>query len=182
MYFLARLEETELSTVLRESGLAFFSSLSIHAVAMALVVGINIAISLTILMQPPRYNLSTLIKFFPLHWLGVALIFISGIGLLLAYPAKALSNPVFYLKVVALILGLCIARRFERTFNKQLSSHLSTNTKAESESDLPAPSQLLRPLAIASLAVWFITISAGRFLAYTNSILLASRLYWDSMW
>ena len=37
--------------------------------------------------------------------------------------------------------------------------------------------KIVRLMALASIAVWVGTITTGRFLAYTNSVLLASRFF-----
>jgi len=126
---------------------------------MAFVVGINIAISLRLLgvgrLQPlPAFRL-----FLPLHWVACGVIVVSGIALLLAYPAKALTNPVFYLKLAALGVGLTITARLHRNWigNREITRP--------------------RTLAIIALTCWFLTLGAGRFLAYTHSVLLASRFF-----
>jgi hypothetical protein len=51
---LARFEETGFSIWMRESGVAFFGTLTVHALAMALVIGINIALSLRLLGFAPK--------------------------------------------------------------------------------------------------------------------------------
>lgn len=159
---LARLEETTLSILMRESGVAFFSSLTLHSLAMAFVVGINFAVALRLIGFAPRLEMAALSRFYVIHWYAAALIFISGAALLLAYPAKALTNPVFYIKLCAVVMGLLISRRIQRTFsNKPAVSIDSTSIK----------------LAYLSIALWIITLTAGRFLAYTHSTLLASRFY-----
>ena len=159
---LARLEETALSILMRESGVAFFSSLTLHSLAMAFVVGINFAVALRLVGVAPRLEISALSRFYVIHWYAAALIFISGAALLLAYPAKALTNPVFYIKLCAVIIGLLISKRFQSTFtNKPEASIDRTSIK----------------LAYLSIALWIITLTAGRFLAYTHSTLLASRFY-----
>jgi hypothetical protein len=89
-------------------------------------------------------------------------IFLSGIALLLAYPAKALTNPVFYLKLTALSLGLVLAYRVQRILASQ---------------PVPDSERRFKWIAAASITLWIITITAGRFLAYTHSVLLASRFY-----
>ncbi len=156
---LARLEETGLSIFLRESGLAFFTSLTLHSLAMAFVVGINIAISLRLLGVGEQQALPAFRKFLPLHWMACGLILASGIALLLAYPAKALTNPVFYLKLAALSMGLLITAWLHRGWLQ--------------DRELTRP----RLLATAALLCWCLTIGAGRFLAYTHSVLLASRYF-----
>ena len=147
---------------MRESGVAFFSSLTLHSLAMAFVVGINLAVALRLVGIAPRLEISALCRFYAIHWYAAGMIFISGTALLLAYPAKALTNPVFYIKLCAVIIGLLISKRIQTTFlNKPKISIDSASTK----------------LAYTSIALWIITITAGRFLAYTHSILLASRFY-----
>jgi hypothetical protein len=79
--------------------------------------------------------------------------------LLLAYPAKALTNEVFYLKLVligvALTLDLSVANQCK-------------NLSPQHEAVLPAK---LRLRAAGILLAWFGAIAAGRLLAYTYSVL-----------
>lgn len=126
---------------------------------MAFVVGINLAMALRLLGVAPKLSLPGFRKFLPFHWWAVGLIGLSGLALLLAYPAKALTNPVFYLKLAALSIGLFLTWQLHKKFldNKEPEQHLRWGA--------------------TMLACWVITISAGRFLAYTNSVLLASRFF-----
>lgn len=147
---------------MRESGIAFFSSLTLHSLAMAFVVGINFAVALRLIGFAPRLEMAALSRFYVIHWYAAALVFISGSALLLAYPAKALTNPVFAIKLCAVVIGLLISRRIQKTFsNKPEVSIDSVSIK----------------LAYLSIALWAVSLTAGRFLAYTHSILLASRFY-----
>ena len=129
---------------------------------MALVVGINLAVAFRMLGMVPGVATGPLSRFYPLHWDGAVVIFLSGIALLLAYPAKALTNPVFYLKLTALSLGLVLAYRVQRILASQ---------------PVPDSERRFKWIAAASITLWIITITAGRFLAYTHSVLLASRFY-----
>ena len=130
---------------------------------MALVVGINIAINLRLVGFLPRFPLAPLFQLYRLHWLAAAVIFLSGLSLLMAYPAKALTNPVFYLKLSALVSALLISRYFQKML-------ALTGENFELE-------RLVPRLAYLSLVLWIVTVTAGRFLAYTHSVLLASRFY-----
>ena len=163
METLARFEETALSIWMRESGLAFFGSLTMHSLAMAFVVGINFAIGLRVIGVAPGIRLQAMTRFYPFHWYCVVVIFCSGVALLFAYPAKALTNPVFYFKLVALVCALLISRYFHRRFSR--------------ESPEPLSDRKYKMLGGLSLLLWVITITAGRFLAYTHNVLLASRFY-----
>ena len=160
---LARIENTAASIWFRESGLAFFGSLTLHSLSMALVVGINLAIAFRLLKLIPEFALKPLLHFYRVHWIAVILIFLSGLALLLAYPAKALTNPVFYAKFVMLSAGLVIASKLQGKIRTQSEDVLNT--------------KIVRLMALASIAVWVGTITTGRFLAYTNSVLLASRFF-----
>jgi len=148
---------------MRESGLAFFTSLSLHSLAMAFLVGINLALALGILGRMPRFQLQNFDGYFRLHWYACALVFISGLALLLAYPAKALTNPVFYAKLFTLACGLLIAYKFQLHSRKQKPDSIMQST--------------MKNWAIISILLWVATITMGRFLAYTHEVLLASRFF-----
>ena len=165
MYFLARLEETSFSNWLRESDWGFFTTLTVHSLALALVVGINLAINLRVLGFANRVPVNLMSRFFPIMKIGLVVVVISGILLLLAYPAKALTNVVFYLKIVAIIVALLLTRHFAQALMRQTNPDNSTITSTH------------KKLAVTALALWAIAVGAGRFLAYTHSVLLASRFY-----
>ncbi len=148
---------------MRESGPAFFTSLTLHSLAMGFVVGINFAIALGILGIIPRFRLANFASFYSLHWYACLLILLSGLALLLAYPAKALTNPVFYAKLAALIFALLIARKFQKAIVFGAAEELKESP--------------LRPWAVLSICLWIATITMGRFLAYTHDVLLASRFF-----
>ncbi len=126
---------------------------------MAFVVGINLLLAARLLGILPRIELFRFRPFLVVHWWCAALILLSGIALLLAYPAKALTNPVFYLKLVALSCGLLLLVKLQRNI-------LAT-----------AEPEHARLIGMTMVCCWVLTIFTGRFLAYTNSILLASSFY-----
>ena len=163
MFYLARLEETFLSTWIRETGWVFFSSLTLHSLALALIVGVSLVILWRELGFAAGIPAGRLAGFVPLAKVGLFIVLLSGGLLLLAYPAKALSNPVFYLKLTAIVFALAITRRI-----------LRANKLADPE---PGRSGAQRSLAWVGLILWLTSIVAGRFLAYTHSVLLASSFY-----
>ena len=101
MEYLAWFEATSFSTWMRESGPAFFFSLILHSLAMGFAVGVHVAADLRILGIAPRVPLSLMRRFSSVLWVSLFVILVSGVLLLAAYPAKALTNPVFYLKLAA---------------------------------------------------------------------------------
>jgi hypothetical protein len=165
MDYLAWVELTAFSTWMRESGPAFFSSLILHSVSMAFVVGVHVAIDLRILGVAPRVPLSLMRRFSPVVSVSLVGIVLSGALLLAAYPGKALTNPMFYLKLVAVLGALIIAR--------SLTRRLLTDAGNDAG---PLPKDA-RILAALSLLLWAGAITSGRLLAYTHSVLLASHIF-----
>jgi len=163
MFYLARLEETLLSTWIRETGWVFFSSLILHALGLALVVGVSLVILLRELGFAAAIPAGRLRDLRPLSRGGLVGVLCSGGLLLLAYPAKALSNPVFYLKIAALCGALSITRGL-------------LEARAHSPA-LAARHEDQRGLAALGVILWIASVTAGRFLAYTHNVLLASSFY-----
>jgi hypothetical protein len=165
MDLLLWLEETAFSTWMRESGPAFFSTLVLHSVAMGFVVGVHVATNLRILGAAPRIPLSLMRRFFPVLWVNLVVVSLSGALLLVAYPTKALTNPVFYLKLTAVVAALFITR----SFMKGVLQDPHTDAGRAAGRD--------RMLAALSLLLWAGAVTAGRLLAYTYNTLMASHLY-----
>jgi hypothetical protein len=165
MEYLAWIEGTPFSTWMRESAAAFFSSLILHSLAMGFVVGVHVATDLRILGVAPGIPLSLMRRFSPVLWVGLVVVVLSGFLLLAAYPAKALTNPVFYLKLAAVVAALFITNSLSRGL-LQNSSHDTGSIPGRA-----------RMLAALSLLLWFGAITSGRLLAYTHSVMLASHLF-----
>ena len=161
--FLIWLEETAFSTWMREATtvFAFPVILSFHTIGMGVVAGINGALALRILGVAPGVPIQEMKRFFPFMWAGFWLNALSGVALLIGYPTKALTNPLFYLKLILVAIGLVLVRKITgRVFGAV-------------ELDTPTSRQV-RKMAIASLACWSGVIITGRLLAYTYSRLLAN--------
>ena len=163
--FLAWLEATPLSVWTREepSIFAFPSILVAHAIGMGLAVGVNMAVAIHLLGAGPGIATRELKRYVPVMWFGFWLNAVSGVWLLIAYPTKGLTNPVFWLKLFLIAVGMRIFVVFSRTLFQD----------AATTGAIAAPPGRLRRLAVASLACWIGAITAGRLLAYTYRKLLA---------
>ncbi len=161
--FLVWLEATGLSTWIRESTSlwAFPGILTLHTIGMGFVAGINAVIALRILGVAPRTPLLELRRFLAVMWSGFWINAASGVLLLIGYPAKALTNPVFYIKLVFIALAIMQLRSIQ---NLVLSNPAF---------DLKPPPRKAKFLAAASLLGWTGAITAGRLLAYTYSHITA---------
>ena len=168
--FLAWLESTSLSLWIVESPslLAFPGILTLHAIGMGFAVGINAALDLRILGVASGVPMSEMRRFVPVLWFGFWLNAVSGVLLLIGYPTKALTNPVFYLKLALIAVGMVLFVRISRRVFRD---------GVELDTLEPDASRRLRRLAIVSMVCWAGAIFAGRFLAYTYSRLTQSQTY-----
>jgi len=148
--FLDTVERSGISTWIRESesAFAYYFVLVIHNIGLALLVGTCGVLGARLLGFVPELPLASLRRFFRFIWIGFWLNVVSGVFLLIAYPTKALTNPIFYIKLVLVAVGVWLLRRIERDADVKPS------------------------LAAWMLAVWFGVLTAGRALAYTASYLL----------
>ena len=159
-------EASGLSVWVRESEslLAFPTILALHALGMGLLVGANFAMDLRVLGFASRIPLAVLDSLFPIMAIGFWVNAVSGVLLLLAYPTKALTNPLFYAKLTLIALALVVARSL---WKRMPGKPQAVATEGVSNA---------RILAGISLALWVAAIFAGRFLAYTYRHLLANDL------
>ena len=65
-------------------------------------------------MVGPRIPLDELERFFPIMWGGFWLNAVSGVALWIAYPTKALTNPLFYVKLSLIVVALMLTRTIRR--------------------------------------------------------------------
>ena len=155
--FFAWIEGTSLSIWLREtpSIMAFPFVLILHTVGLAFLVGVNVAIDGRLLGLARGVPLLSMRRYYRAMWVGFWVNAFSGVLLLIAYPTKALTNPLFYLKLALIALALAIGSLIRR---RAAEGGVAAGATA---------ARPLRLLAAASLACWVLSITAGRLLAYT---------------
>ena len=146
------LETTALSTWIVESTslFAFPGILAAHTIGLGLLAGLSAALDLRLLGVAPGIPAVAFTRYLPIMWFGFWLNVITGLLLVLGYPTKAFTNPVFYLKLGLIATALVILRRVLRDVREP-----------------PDLSQTTKRLAVASLLIWAAAITAGRLLAYT---------------
>jgi hypothetical protein len=159
------LEGTALSVWLRESGPAFFGSLILHSLGMAFLVGVHVATDLRMLGVASGVPLSRMRALRPVTRVGLGVVTLSGVALLLAYPTKALTNPLFYAKLASLALALVVGHA------------ISTRVLGDPVRGAGALSTRAKAAAAFSLLLWAGAITSGRLLAYTYRVLMAADVY-----
>jgi hypothetical protein len=109
------------------------------------LVGLNSAINLRLLGVASRIPLASLDSVFPVMWGGLALTAATGVLLFISDATKHASNPAFSVKLVFVALAVAILVAMRKRSGKLL--------------------------AAASLACWFVALSAGRLMAYIAEFL-----------
>jgi hypothetical protein len=157
------LESTAFSIWVRESPslFAFPMILCFHTIGMGIVAGINGAIALRILGVGSGIPIAEMKPFLRIMWFGFWLNALSGVALLIAYPTKALTNPVFYVKLGLVALSVTLVESIGRRIFR------------DGIRVTDAAAGRLKLLAAAALASWAGVITSGRLLAYTYTRLMS---------
>ncbi len=155
--FFGTIERSGLSTWIRESPslFAFYFILLLHTVGLALAVGANVVIDLRILGVASALPVKPLKQLFRIMWAGLGINGATGVLLLIAYPTKSLTNPVFYAKLFFIAFAVIVMQRIDaRVFGDSSVSEASMIARGKA-------------MAIWSLVLWTGAIAAGRLLAET---------------
>jgi hypothetical protein len=174
------IEATALSIWLRESASlwVFPFVLILHTVGLAFLVGANLVVDLRLLGWARGIPVTSLRRYVWVMWLGFGLNAVSGVLLLVAYPTKALTNPLFYAKLALIAAALVAARRIWAVLRGVDGGDRGGDrvddrgVDREGTTFEPVVAARLRTLAAVSLSCWAAAIPAGRFLAYTCTRLM----------
>ena len=142
-------QDSAFATWVRESSWALFAALIVHTLGMGFLAGSGLAVGLRTLGVAPGVPIAALARLSPLVLAALALAVASGVVLVVGYPAKALTNPLFYAKLAMVFVALWLTWRLMRTGKGG------------------------RVAAALAILLWAAAIAAGRFLAYTHKVLLA---------
>jgi hypothetical protein len=155
--FLRSIEDSSFSVWMRESDspFTFYLVLLFHTFGLSLLVGANALVDMRLLGFFQSIPIAPLKRFFRIMWIGFWMNATTGVLLLISYPTKALTNPVFYTKLVIIGFAIWILMKLEK--------------EVFSSTTAPEADMIARGATLAkwSLAMWVGAISAGRLLAYT---------------
>lgn len=154
---LEALEATGIATWVRESPsiFAYTLVLSLHAIGLGMVAGINGLIALRILGFAPGIPLGSLRDFYGVIWFGFAINAVSGVLLFMAGATNMGTMGAFWLKLAFVFAGMIIAVR-------RKSGYLM-NDAALASGRAPEGA---RKLAWAALVCWVFAIIVGRMTGY----------------
>lgn len=159
--FIDFIEGSAIAVFVRESPSIFgyTTVLSLHAMGLALVVGIGAAASLRLLGVAKGIPVAPLLKLYPLMYAGFTINALSGLALLAANATSMLANVMFIIKLALIALAV---------INMELLKHKLAVDAADIDSDI-VPGQT-KALAAAALFLWIAVVVAGRLTAYPNFV------------
>jgi hypothetical protein len=150
--FLVWLEATGLAEWVRSSIPGYPSMIALHAVGMAVMVGLSLVIDLRVLGWFAGIPLNALQRFFGLAWLGFGINFLSGGALFSAQATTYITDWVFMTKMALVLLGAITAAILQPALAKAgPNTPLSGGTKA---------------VAAFAVVFWVVAIIMGRLTAY----------------
>lgn len=154
MEFFDWLEHCAFSTMIKENWVLYEAPLLAHAIGMAIMVGLSTAVYLRLLGIASGVPLGPLASYFKLMWTGFWMNAVSGVVLFALGPLRLVVNPVFYIKLVGVLLSVVYLRKvYRQAFGPSAPKDGTVSPEA-------------RTSAATGLAIWLGTITAGRLLAY----------------
>ena len=144
--FLQWLEQTALAIWVGESLYGYPFLLAMHAVGLALIVGLSTVTSLRLLNIVGFASVESLASIIQIAWLGLAVNALSGLALFSSQATYFITSTPFLSKITLIACGV-----------------VST---AVIQNRIRSGREVARLLALSSLLFWFAAIVAGRLIAY----------------
>ncbi len=161
MSLIDTIQNSAYATWVRESPsiLAYTTILSLHAMGLAIIVGINTIVALRLLGYGEGIPIPTLRKLFPWMYVGFTVNALSGLSLLAANASNDLANWMFYTKLFFILLAMInLELTRVQVFDKPAAGGVAV-----------APARA-KTFAITSIALWSLAIVAGRLTEYPNFV------------
>ena len=154
--WLAALEESGLSTTIRESRWVYPIAEFLHIVGFVLLVGSAVAFDLRLLGLSRGISVSALAgHVLPWARVGLGIVVPTGVTMFLNEPVMMAGNPAFRIKLVLVAVGVANTLVFRWPY------------RSVARWDREAPTPVVARLnAVFSLVVWLATLLAGRLIAY----------------
>jgi hypothetical protein len=148
MDFLLWYEEGPIGIFIRESLWGYPITLSCHAVGMATVMGVVVALNLRVLGFAKGLSIAAFDKLFIIGWIGFIINLISGLVLFAGTASSYFFQGTFQLKIGAILLGGILM--------KLVMNAVRANK----------PQVTQKSLAFACIACWTVGMVTGRLMAY----------------
>ena len=154
--FLTWLEETSYSDWILTSAEGWPLMLTIHAIGLALVVGIVFAMNLRMLGFYSTIPITSLHEFLRVAWVGIWLNIVTGLSIFMTQAVSYVHSVPFGLKITFIILGIANLVYTQKTLRREAASWQAAGA-------VPGKGILL---AASSLLFWILAVVTGRLIAY----------------
>jgi hypothetical protein len=156
MRFLTWLENTGYSEWILTSAEGWPLMLSIHAIGLALIVGIVFAMNLRMLGFYSTIPLTSLSEILRVAWIGIWLNVITGLSIFMTQAASYVVSTPFRLKITFIILGIANLVYTQKVLRREAAAWQAAGA-------VPQNGILL---AVSSLLFWILAVVTGRLIAY----------------
>ncbi|MGI9258911.1 MAG: DUF2214 domain-containing protein [Gammaproteobacteria bacterium] len=152
------LEETEFANWVLTSFVGFPLMLSLHAVGMAIAVGLILVMNLRLLGLFEFVSFRFLRRALVAAWVGLVVNFLSGTALFIPRGVEYVGDPAFLTKIVLILIGVSATAALHARLERESVGWQAGGT-------VPLNTRLW---ATASLVIWFGAIASGRLIAYVS--------------
>lgn len=129
--------------------------LSMHAIGLAIAVGMVFAMNLRLLGLYKTISFGSTRTLLNFAWIGIALNVFSGFSLFMTQASYYVTSPPFLVKITAIILGIVVLAVTQKTLTREASIWDASGVSSKG-----------RNLAVSSLVLWTLAVVTGRLIAY----------------
>jgi hypothetical protein len=147
------LENTPVALWVGESLWGYPFMLGLHVIGLAIVVGILSMLDLKLLGRFKGIRVTSFLPLMKIAWFGFLINAVSGIFLFTSQATLFVSSAVFLTKLACIFVGAILT--------KVIQNKLVEATAANTSADVS-----MKGLAVVSLLLWLVAITAGRMTAY----------------
>ena len=151
------LETSALAIWVGESLWGYPIMLGMHAIGLAIVVGIFVVLDLRILRLIRGVSFHAFLSLYRLAWIGLLFNALSGSALFTSQATTFVESAPFLIKISAVISGVIVGIFLQRRLKSRAADWDYADTNIESSTTA---------LAVLSLVCWIGAIFAGRLIAY----------------
>lgn len=151
------LETSALAIWVGESLWGYPIMLGMHAIGLAIVVGIFVMLDLRILRVIRGVSFNAFLSLFRLAWIGLAFNALSGSALFTSQATTFIQSAPFLIKISAVFAGVILGLLIQKRLKARVADWDQSGANIESSA---------KALAALSLVCWIGAIFAGRLIAY----------------
>lgn len=155
MEVMLRLEESGLGEWVRASYVGYPMMIASHAIGMAIMVGLALALDMRLLGMFRGIPYAELNRFMSIAWAGFAINFISGTALFVAQATTYITDGTFLLKMGFVLAGIITVAILQTAINRDAGGWYHSGVSGG-----------IRVVAAVSIICWVGATMTGRLIAY----------------